>query len=166
VDEPKRILHGQRVQRRRRRNRPWHVEVQASFRPIGYISKLTPELTRRHGKASTSAWKRSPDVIKQCAAAWVQNKFQNAKKYKVRERAWPGLTWKFLFVHCIVKEEAELRAIESRGIELVPFHKVLGDLCAKADNGFAGASATDIAEIVGYYEIHCRHATQPADSVK
>jgi hypothetical protein len=141
----------------------WHVEVQASFRPIGYISKLTPELARRLGKAPTSAWRRSPSVVKQCAAAWVHNKFQHPKKHKARERAWPGLRWKFVFVHCAVKEEAELRAIESTGIELCPFHKVLGELCAKADNGFAGASATDIAEIVAYYEIHCRNAAPTVD---
>ena len=28
----------------------WHVEVQASFRPIGYISKLTPDILERAGQ--------------------------------------------------------------------------------------------------------------------
>ena len=50
----------------------------------------------------------------------------------------------------MVKEPAELQAIESEGIDLVPFHKVLAELCQRTEIGFAVASATDIAEIIGY----------------
>ena len=30
----------------------WHVEVQVSFRPVAYVSKLTKDLASKHGKTT------------------------------------------------------------------------------------------------------------------
>src|SRR5580704_4216023 len=43
----------------------WHVEVQASFRPVGYIAKLTGEMARASNRARTTATARTPEQIEQ-----------------------------------------------------------------------------------------------------
>src|SRR5688572_23269530 len=65
----------------------WHVEVQASFRPIGYISPLKDEYVPSFAKSRTSAKARPLDILEPCVAAWVQGKFLTAEKKKARESA-------------------------------------------------------------------------------
>src|SRR5262249_12924019 len=52
----------------------WHVEVQVSFRPVGYISKRTKEMDAGTNRARTSAKERTPDQVISCAKEWVFNK--------------------------------------------------------------------------------------------
>jgi hypothetical protein len=130
----------------------WHVEVQVSFRPVSYITKLTDELAQEYGKKKTSAWERPPDVLKECVQAWVEQKFTCKKKVGTREKSWPGISWQLYLVHGVIKHELELVEIEHLGIKLVPFHRVLADICENVDDGFPGAAGSDLADIVGYYE--------------
>src|SRR5882672_7841054 len=58
----------------------WHVEVQVSFRPVGYVSKRTKEMDVGTGRARTSAKLRSPEDIITCAKAWVVAKFRDPEK--------------------------------------------------------------------------------------
>jgi hypothetical protein len=134
----------------------WHAEVQVGFRPIGYICKLTDELAQRFGKKPTSAWQRPAGAVRECAQAWVARTFTHAKKRAAREHAWPGISWRNLFVHGVVREPDELQAIRSEGIELIPSHTILDELCHQTDQGFPAAAGTDLAEIVAYYECHRR----------
>src|SRR5205814_589370 len=75
----------------------WHVEVQSSFRPIGYISPLKDEFVPSFAKSKTSAKARPPEVLAPCVTAWVDAKFFNAEKRRARETAWPGLNWQSVF---------------------------------------------------------------------
>jgi hypothetical protein len=83
----------------------WHVEVQASFRPIGYISKLTKELSQSLGKVRTSSWGREADLLEQCVGAWVRTEFTERSKALARERAWPGVQWQFSGSYVLVGGE-------------------------------------------------------------
>ncbi len=71
----------------------WHVEVQVSFNPIGYISKLPKDLQEKHHKKPSSAWQRPPDVITRCANDWVNKKFTAPAKVKFRASLWSGIHW-------------------------------------------------------------------------
>src|SRR5438309_584049 len=53
----------------------WHVEVQASIRPIGYIAKLTADLARDSKRVRSSVVTRTPEQIEVCAREWVHSKF-------------------------------------------------------------------------------------------
>ena len=130
----------------------WHVEVQVSFRPVSYVTKLTDELALKYSKKKTSAWERPPDVLKECVRNWVEKKFTCKKKTATREKSWPGISWKLHLVHGVVKYDSELVEIEQRDIKLVPFHRVLADICENVDDGFPSAAGSDVADIVGYYE--------------
>lgn len=128
----------------------WHVEVQASFRPIGYISKLTEKLSRSLGKKKTTALKRTQEQLRQCVDEWVRIKFTNKNKVSAREKAWHGLKWKF--VHAVVREPEELAIIATHDVTIIPLYHVLGDLCTKSEGRLSGAAGTDLAEIVEYYK--------------
>jgi Holliday junction resolvase-like predicted endonuclease len=131
----------------------WHVEVQVSFRPVGYVSKRTREMDVGTGRARTSAKERTPHEIINCAKEWVVNKYRDARKVQVREQLWPGMEWAFHLIHGEVKELQELTAIESQGIRLIPFRQLLTDLCASKEGGFSASAGGDLAEVVRYYNM-------------
>ena len=131
----------------------WHVEVQASFRPMGYVSPLTSEFMPSFAKSRTSAKKRPPEVLKACAKAWVQKKFLSVAKQKARDTAWLGLEWKPLLVHAVIREEEELCIFQMAGVKLIALHQVLGQLKHVAGK-LKGGAGTDLAEVIEYYNAY------------
>ena len=122
----------------------WHVEVQVSFRPVGY---LTPP---------SNAKRRTPQELADCVQEWVRKKFLAGGKKELREHLWPGAKWAFHLVHGVVREPQELELIQTHGIELHPFNTVLEKLCCDDDRRFSGSAGGDLAEIVQYYENRSR----------
>ncbi|WP_157693768.1 hypothetical protein [Opitutus sp. GAS368] len=128
----------------------WHIESQVSFNPVSYVTPLTNERAKKIGKARTTAWKRSPEIISESVTAWIEKKFNSTAKTKVRERLWPGLKWQKKLVYGVVRHSEEVSELEKH-IALVPFYEVLRDLCWNEHELFS-ATGTDIANIVEYYE--------------
>jgi hypothetical protein len=134
----------------------WHVEVQASFRPIGYIAPIPKESVEGFAKSKTSAKNRPVELVRAAVAAWVKKKFESPSKSAAREAAWPGLSWRYVFVHAVVRDQAELQFIAKRGVTLVPLHTVLSELEHAAAKGIRGGAGTDLSEIIEYF--HKFHA--------
>jgi hypothetical protein len=132
----------------------WHVEVQASFRPVNYVTPLTKEIARSLGKARSVKVTRSDEMLAECVKDWVTHKFMRKDKVAARERAWPGIQWQHYFVHGVVRYEAELAAILKHGITIIPLHQVLAELCANIGSGARGAAGTDFADMMDYYKKH------------
>lgn len=131
----------------------WHVEVQVSFRPVGYIAKLTKDMARISGKARGSAKSRTREEIELCARDWVESKFRTKEKIRVRESLWAGVNWSFHLVHAIVKEPDELAVFKSEGIICHPFSKLLDELSDRREHTYSGSAGGDLAEIVSYYKL-------------
>lgn len=129
----------------------WHVEVQASFRPIGYISPLTKQLASALGVSRTSAKARDPETVELCAKAWITSKYLAGGKVRAREVAWPNLRWHFVFVHGVVRAKRELELIAEAGIMVIPLYDVLRSLKHKRGAANRGGAGTDLAEIIEYY---------------
>jgi Holliday junction resolvase-like predicted endonuclease len=129
----------------------WHVEVQASFRPIGYIAKRTGEMVSEFGGSATSARARTPEQVEVCAREWVAAKFRARDKARLRERLWPGIAWSFHLVHAVVREPRELEVFASEGVTCHPFHELLSTLSQRGSHSFSGSAGGDLAEIVSYY---------------
>jgi len=125
----------------------WHVEVQISFRPIGFIAKL-PKTT---SGSRLSARKRTVEEIEACARTWVELKFRAEPKARMREQLWPGVDWTYHFVHAVVREQRELDIFKSEGIILHPFHEILSSLANRGVHSFSGSAGGDLAEIVSYF---------------
>ena len=132
----------------------WHVEVQASFRPIGYIAKRTGDMVSESGGSATSARARTPEQVEACAREWVENKFRHRDKVQLRERLWPGVVWSYHLVHAVVREPRELELFSAEGVICHPFHELLSALSRRTKRSFSGSAGGDLAEIVSYYKSH------------
>ena len=85
-----------------------HVEVQVSFRPVGYIGRRTADMMTEFGGGRASARTRTPEQVDICARQWVEDKFRDKEKGQLRERLWSGVGWSFHLVHAVVREPREL----------------------------------------------------------
>ena len=135
-----------------------HVEVQASFRPVGYISPISKEQLAGFAKTRTSAKARPDAMLRKDVKEWVHKKFTSKGKVAARERAWPGISWQYVFVHAVVREPKELSFIAAHNIQVVPFHDVLRQL-KHVSTSQRGGAGTDISEIVEYFFHHGADAT-------
>ena len=132
----------------------WHVEVQVSFRPVSYLSRLAKsDQDELKAQSPTSAKARPAHILQRGIDVWVEKKFRANTKLGMRDQVWPGIPrWKEFFVHGKVRDEQELAFIQKHGIELVPFSDVLDELSKPKKGQVFGAAGTDIAEIIRYYE--------------
>ena len=128
----------------------WHVEVQISFRPIGFIGKLGKD----SGSTPSSARKRTPGEVETYARRWVEAKFRAPDKKRLRDQLWPGVTWAFHLVHAVVRDTHELEIFANEGVILHPFHEILSTLARRKTHSFSGSAGGDLAEIVSYYKSH------------
>ncbi len=140
----------------------WHVEVQASFRPISYIAPLPDDAREGFAKSRTSMKKRPPALMERAAAAWVEKKFRSKAKRSARETAWPGIEWKYVLVHAAVRWPAEVEVISRNGVEVIPLHRVLSELGHSDASGIRGSAGTDLSEVIEYFYQHADVATKPA----
>ena len=62
-----------------------HLEVQASFNPVSYLTKV-PKARRQPGQAAGSAKHRSDEELHECVREWVRQKFDHPKKVKQRKQ--------------------------------------------------------------------------------
>src|SRR5438128_10449787 len=132
----------------------WHVEVQASFRPISYIASLPDDAPEGFAKSRTSMKARPPELVESAAEAWVEKKFRSKSKRIARETAWPGMEWKYILVHAAVRWPAEVEAIARTGVEVIPLHRVLMELGRSEASGIHGSAGTDLSEIIEYFYQH------------
>lgn len=134
----------------------WHVEVQVSFRPIGYIGRRTDEMIAESGGGRTSARARTREEVEKCACEWVKHKFLDPAKIQLRESLWPGVFWSFHLVHGVVREPHELEIFRAEHVICHPFHELLTSLSQRSKHLFSGAAGGDLAEIVSYYKTYDR----------
>jgi hypothetical protein len=144
----------------------WHVEVQASFRPVRYVAKLTGEMARASNRARTNAGARTPEQVETCARDWVQSKFKADDKAKVRERLWPNVQWSYHLVHAVVRERRELEVFQQEGVTCHPFGDLLEELSNRGDHHFSGSAGGDLAEIITYYSKWSKPPKSGASSLK
>lgn len=125
----------------------WHVEVQISFRPIGFIAPLLK--SSAHNRRSIRA--RTDQEVDKCARQWVEDKYRDPRKVRLRNQLWPGVTWEFHFIHAVTKYPRELDVIAKEGVIVHPFHEILSSLANRGVHSFSGSAGGDLAEIVSYY---------------
>src|SRR3989337_1780287 len=71
-----------------------HLEVQASVRPVSYITRVPVEIQRKTGRAPGSAKMRPDDELRQGIKEWISKKFDHPEKRRLMNRLAPGPgTW-------------------------------------------------------------------------
>lgn len=121
-----------------------HIEVQASMRPVSYISRV-PKEEQRAGRAANSA-KRSDEDLVTGIAEWVEKKFRRSDKKDLMSKLWQG-QWSSELVVNVVKSDHELSLIEGRGIKI---HKLRDIVSSLANEKFiiASASGADFIDLI------------------
>jgi len=115
----------------------WHIEVQISYRPVGYIG------------GDTSARRRTPDELRAGVAQWVEKKFTSARKIERRNELLQGAKWRHFLVHAVLKDPAELPLMQELGVELIPYRQILNDLCNDS-KAKSSSVASGIIEMLNY----------------
>ncbi len=137
------------------------VEVQIGLRPISYMTNLTPRLAKQLNKAPGSAYKRTPDMLRECVEAWVKKKYHDPRKMRRRDALWPGANWEGIFVHGVFKHPEELELIGGSGVRLVPLRVVLFDLCETGRREFTAAAGGDLADLIEFFASSVGHDDFP-----
>lgn len=114
-----------------------HVEVQVSYRPIGYIG------------GDGSAKKRSTDEIKAGVTQWVEKKFTSARKLERRNAIVPNAKWDYTLVHGVLRDETELEYMRELGVNTVSYKEVLNFLQTDKTNQSSSA-ASNIVEMLKF----------------
>jgi len=122
-----------------------HIEVQASMRPIGYISRL-PIAHRASNQSGSSAKTRTDLELRDGVKEWVQKKYQRPKKVELFKKLFPK-AWSSELVHNNVKSEIELKMIQEEGIDLISLPFVIKQL---NDESFTikSAGGADFADLI------------------
>ena len=94
----------------------WHVEVKVSFRLIGYVG------------GDANARNRSDYKVRAGIEQWVEKKYTSERKVARRNEVLPSANWRFVFVHGVLRDEAELEHMKQLGVELISYKKVLREL--------------------------------------
>jgi hypothetical protein len=121
-----------------------HVEVQASMRPVSYISRV-PKAEQKAGCAANSA-KRSNDELIQGVEEWIEKKFRRHDKIALMTKLWSS-EWSSELVVNVVKSEDELQLIANQGIKI---HRLSNIVAALAKENFviSSASGADIVDLI------------------
>ncbi|MDO8310489.1 MAG: hypothetical protein Q7T25_00970 [Sideroxyarcus sp.] len=121
-----------------------HIEVQASMRPVSYISRV-PKEGQKSGRAANSA-KRSDEELVQGVAEWVEKKFFRSDKKALMAKLWSG-EWSSELVVNVVKSEEELKLIAGKGIRIHRLSDIVSSL-AKEHFVISGAGGADIVDLI------------------
>jgi hypothetical protein len=117
----------------------WHVEVQVSFRPVGYIG------------GDTNAKKRTREQIEDGVRAWVEKKFTSRKKKEKRESIVSGSDWKYVLVCANLKDETEIQVMENLGVKVFRYSDILADVVNSKEHQ-TSSIANNIVEILKYFK--------------
>ena len=132
-----------------------HIEVQASMRPVSYISRV-PVAAQKQGRAANSA-KRTKEELIEGVSEWVEKKFRHPKKLTLQKSLWPG-QWSSELVINNVKSEEEVELIKGHGINVIRLLYVISELATTGQYSASGADFVDLIHMGS-------HAQQGAPAV-
>lgn len=126
-----------------------HIEVQASVRPVSYLTPLSREVQRREGLGAGSARFRTDDVLRAGVAEWLEKKFDNPRKRAIRERLMPGGRWSRELVVHELKFARERELLEAAGVTVLTLRSILRDLRDRSNGcDLDGAAGCHLADLV------------------
>lgn len=124
-----------------------HIEVQASMRPISYISRV-PIADQKKGIAPNSAKIRTDEQLRQGIVEWIDKKFNNPRKVALFNSIFPS-SWSSELVLNVVKDEREIELIRGHGIVVHRLPDLLDQMNKPTNviNSAAGADFIDLLQL-------------------
>jgi len=129
-----------------------HLEVQASMRPVSFISKV-PKKIQKSGRAANSASRTETELV-DGVAEWVGKKFRWPKKQELMQSLWSG-NWSSELVLNVVKSQHEVELIQSHGVKIIQLKDVVASLAKDCGvvNSAASADFIDLIHMGAYAEV-------------
>lgn len=120
-----------------------HIEVQASMRPVSYISRV-PKSEQKLGRAANSA-RRSDEDLLAGVAEWVEKKFHRKDKTELMRQLWDG-AWSSELVINVVKSDEEVNLIAAHGVRIIQLSHIVAELNTEKFiiNSASGADFIDL----------------------
>jgi hypothetical protein len=103
------------------------IEVQASMRPVSYITRVPVAVQKATRRVATSSKVRDDDELRIGIAEWIEKKYDHKEKIRIRGRLAPGPWTRELVVH-VVRHTRELELITEAGITIHRLTKIVRDL--------------------------------------
>lgn len=103
-----------------------HIEVQVSFRPIGYITNLP----KKKGRAAGYVKHRTEAELRGSVKEWVDKKYGLRGKQNLLQELFPGTWTRELVVHN-VKHEEEILEIQSQGVTVHRLRDIVRQMLKK-----------------------------------
>ena len=122
-----------------------HIEVQASFNPVSYLTKV-PKEKRLPGQGAHSAKHRSDDELFDSVQGWIKQKFDHPKKISQRKALFDGHWTRELVIHNL-KHPEELNLIREAGINIHQLSDVIAAF-QQTDVVVSKAAGADLVELV------------------
>ena len=122
-----------------------HIEVQVSINPISYITKVPAAIRKQTGIGAHNAKKRDPAQLEQGVQEWVDAKFNQPEKIKLRNCLCAG-SWTKELVVGAVKHEEELDLLRKAGVTIRRLKDILAEMVEKPSvvKSAAGADLYDL----------------------
>jgi hypothetical protein len=121
-----------------------HVEVQASMRPVSFISRV-PKDIQKSGRAANSA-KRTSEELTRGVKEWVHTKFERPDKVALMQSLWHS-TWSRELVLNVVKSSAEVALIAKCGVSVLWLKDIVASL-ATGPFPISSASGADFVDLI------------------
>lgn len=121
-----------------------HIEVQASMRPVSYISRVPKEL-QKTGRAANSAVRSEAEMVNG-VVEWVHKKFCSDKKKALMQSLWQG-AWSSELVLNAVKSPQEVELIRSHGIKVIWLKNIVSSL-ANGQFLVGSAAGADFVDLI------------------
>ena len=123
-----------------------HIEVQASVRPVSYISRVPKSVQERTGRAPTSAKTRNSEELTAGVKEWIEKKYKLQRKIDVRQELAAG-DWSFELVVHRLRHTEELDVFKAQGIKT----HLLSDVVDSLEHGeftVSSASGANFVDLV------------------
>ena len=121
-------------------------EVQASVRPISYVTPVPAALRKATGRSSANAKVRNVSEIRQGIAEFTAKKYDHPEKRRLRSQLAPGPWTRELVLHR-VKYEQEVALIKEAGIVVHSLGEIVRQL-ERGDLLVEGAGGADLTDLV------------------
>ena len=131
------------------------LEVQASVRPVSYVTRVPVEVQRKTGRAAGSAKLRQDDELRQGVQEWIKKKYDHPEKQRLRQTLAPGPWSRELVVH-VVKHDRELELIREAGVTVHHLSAVVSEL-KKRHLRLAGAAGAHLVDLVAMATVERVH---------
>lgn len=123
-----------------------HIEVQASVRPVSYLFPLPKDAQKKTGRKPMSMKKRTPKELAEGVREWVNKKYHQDAKKRLRSALFSG-EWSYELVIHRVKFPEELRLLEKHGIKIHQLGKIAESLWGSR-TVIQSAAGSDLLELL------------------